>query len=184
MHFFKQSNNPAAQLVQEEEEDGDLEADAKNAMYSSGRLLDSPDPNAAEHGRKLAESAIGVRLEPVTEEDPVPDSDMHLAAAEGDVRALQELYEAGHPSDTRAADGATPLHRAAAAGQLVAVKWLSKHFGESMQNALDTEGRTPLAVAIYHEQLMVARWLNDENRGTRHYKLHWAAQHGHLQVGG
>jgi ankyrin repeat protein len=153
-------------------------------MYSSGRLLDSPDPNAAEHGRKLAESAIGVRLEPVVEEDPVPDSDMHIAAAEGDVNALQGLHDAGHPSDVRAADGSTPLHRAAAAGQLGAVKWLSKHYGEAMQNALDTEGRTPLAVAIYHEQLMVARWLNDENRSTRHFKLHWAAQHGHLQVTG
>ncbi len=50
-------------------------------------------------------------------------------------------------------------------------------------NALDNKGRTALALAIYHQHLEVASMLNDHDRNSRFYKLHWAAQHGYLQVG-
>lgn len=140
--------------------------------------------SVADKGRRLAEMAAGIKHEPAKVE-PIPDSPLHVAAAANDLGMLKALLaEPNVDQYARAADGSTILHRAAAAGATEVAEFLIEQYGEDMWNLLDAEGRTPLALAIYHHRMELARRLNNLDRTTRHYKLHYLAQHGHLQVGG
>jgi hypothetical protein len=126
----------------------------------------------------------GVKPEPPAKAEPVPDCPLHVAAAANDLGMLKALLaEPGVDQFARAADGSTILHRAAAAGASEVAEFLIEQYGEDMWNLLDAEGRTPLALAIYYHRMELARRLNNLDRTTRHYKLHYLAQHGHLQVG-
>jgi hypothetical protein len=50
-----------------------------------------------------------------------------------------------------------------------------------MWHALDQDSQTPLVAAVHAGCLEVVAFLGAE-RNHMHYKVQWAAQHGHLQV--
>lgn len=124
---------------------------------------------------------------PAPASDPVGPrqaSALHTAAAAGDIRALQQqLAEPDVDVNCRDADDCTPLHYAAAAGKLQVVQRLAE-MPDCKINALNGLGQTALEVATQAQAVEVVRYLAAKDRGSRHYKLHWAAQHGHLQVKG
>jgi ankyrin repeat protein len=85
--------------------------------------------------------------------------DLHSAAREGDLVALESLLQAGGDPDLRDADGRTPLHLAAAAGQTGALEMLIE--AKADLDAIARSGRTPLIEAAEAGQLDAARLLLD-----------------------
>ena len=96
---------------------------------------------------------VVVWLSPLPSQRLFESPPLHLAAAEGDVAEMERLLAVGVPIDLRTTaitcsgrdGGDTALHRAAAAGQLPAVRWLLRR-GASV-HAADNEHRTPLDAA-------------------------------------
>jgi hypothetical protein len=134
-------------------------------------------------GAPCAGAAHGPHHQQLPEDAAVPTLPLHAAAAAGDTATLGKLLEKPATNiSTRMPDGSTALHAAAAANQLQAVKMLAEVPGRPLVNLLDGHGRTALVVAIHLKHLDVVHYLNNLDRGIRHFRLHFAAQHGHLQV--
>lgn len=145
---------------------------------TSGREVGSP-------GAGCAGGGTGPHHQQLPEDAAVPTLPLHAAAAAGDTVTLGKLLEKPATNiTTRMPDGSTALHAAAAANQLQAVKMLAEAPGRPLVNLLDGHGRTALVVAIHLKHLEVVHYLNNLDRRTRHFRLHFAAQHGHLQVSG
>jgi hypothetical protein len=93
---------------------------------------------------------------------------LHAAAREGDLVALRSLLAGGDP-DVRDADGRTPLHDAAAAGQAGALEVLIE--AQADLDAIARSGRTPLIEAAEGGHVEAARVLleagADVNRSHR-----------------
>lgn len=85
-------------------------------------------------------------------------TDLHRAAAKGDVAAVQRLLDQGVPVDVREKKGGTPFYEAARRGQLEVMKLLLKN-GAKVDDA-GREGKvTPLFVAAEYKQAEVIRFL-------------------------
>lgn len=84
---------------------------------------------------------------------------MHLAAGRGHLDVLKLLQETGSDQILQAKDGSgsTPLHQAAAQGQLEVVEWLLKQ-GVS-QDLPDLKGKRPLDRASEEGQVQVMEYL-------------------------
>jgi hypothetical protein len=132
--------------------------------------------------RVVRAAKVGVTVSGPPPQPPL-DSPLHEAAAAGDVTSVMKLLDLDPGSvNSRAADGATPIHRAAAAGHLEVVKVLSKAPGCQL-NLLDHSGGSALLAAVFGRHEDIAQYLCNFNPSSAAYKLHWAAHHGHLQVG-
>lgn len=129
--------------------------------------LQLPQSNAA------AQAAAGPR-------DEEGNTKLHLAARSGDVRGVAALLADGADVNVRNSQQQTPLHLAAEAGKIETVEQLTQ-CRACMWHALDQDSQTPLVAAVHAGCLEVVALLGAE-RSHMHYKVQWAAQHGHLQV--
>ncbi|WIA09518.1 hypothetical protein OEZ85_008914 [Tetradesmus obliquus] len=120
-----------------------------------------------------AQAAAGPR-------DEEGNTKLHLAARSGAVRGVAALLADGADVNVRNSRQQTPLHLAAEAGKIETVEQLTQ-CGACMWHALDQDSQTPLVAAVHAGCLEVVALLGAE-RSHMHYKVQWAAQHGHLQV--
>jgi len=74
-----------------------------------------------------------------------PDPSLHRAAAQGNVKLLQELTASGVAIDAKDAEGNTPLHVAAMFGKVDACEWLMER-GRAV-HAVNGKGDSPAMVA-------------------------------------
>ena len=88
---------------------------------------------------------------------------VHRASYLGDVQALEQLYGGGWSLTARDSDGWTPLHWAAANGQLETVKWLVQK-NSDLLCMQDSDGLTPLHWAAAMGHLEAVKW-QVERRG-------------------
>ena len=113
---------------------------------------------------------------------------VHSASYLGDVQVLEQLYGGGWSLTARDSDGRTPLHWAAANGQLETVKWLVQK-NSDLLCMQDKDGSTPLHCAAISGQLETIKWLVQKNSDLLCMQdegcttpLHCAAVMGHLEV--
>ena len=107
-------------------------------------------------------------------------TDLHRAAAKGDVVTVQKLLDQGVPVDVREQMGGTPFYEAARRGQLEVMKLLLKNGAKVDDNG--RQGATPLWVAAEYNQVEVARFLIKNGADPNYHDdigytpLHQAAQ--------
>jgi ankyrin repeat protein len=117
-------------------------------------------------------------------------SDLHLSVAFGEVKKVKSLL-AEYPGSARAADpkmdGATPLHRAAWAGNVEVARLLIAH-GARVSDS-DKYGDRPLHGACSWGRASMVKYLirlgakvNAQDTLGGYTPLHWAAQYGHVEV--
>ena len=87
----------------------------------------------------------------------VNEHEFMTAAAQGNLARLAELAGRVDVNARLTGDGDTALHRAAARGQVEAVRLLVKRGADV--NAVDDEGTTPLILASYRGHVEVAKLL-------------------------
>lgn len=95
------------------------------------------------------EKSAGEKKQPsASQKDPAPSVDLHAAAAQGNLEAIQQYIKAG--SDLNVKDpkgGACPLSTAALFGQTEAAMALIEAGADI--NCIDNDGATPLHVAAF-----------------------------------
>jgi len=89
---------------------------------------------------------------------PAGNTAMHVAAAHGQIAALERLWDLEADLESKSARIlSTPLHRAVGANQVEAVKWLlAKHADVSLTNKI---GNTPLHCAAYNGNVEITELL-------------------------
>jgi len=137
-------------------------------------------------GRR-AHFAAAERVERPSLDRPLrTDSLLHIAAARGDLAAVDSLLSLGLPVDLRSRSGAAPLHWAAAAGTREVIDCLLGQ-GASV-DVLSEAGSTPMMTAVQAGDAVSAGLLLDrgadidacDRRG--YTALHRAAERGQLQT--
>ena len=115
-------------------------------------------------------------------------TDVHRAAREGDLAALERRLQEGTDPDARDVAGRTPLLEAVAAGRLDAMRLLLSPRGAAV-NVAASSGRTPLIEAAEHGRAEAARLLIDagadldrSQRGVGAPALETAERTGHNDV--
>ena len=113
-------------------------------------------------------------------------TELHSAAAEGDVKRVRELLEKGADPNARDENGVTPLHLAAYWGRVEIVKLLLEYRAD--QNAKDKFGVTPLHRAAYmgHVEVVKLFLKHGTNPNVQNKDgvtpLYAAAYRGHVDV--
>ncbi|XP_078526030.1 CARD- and ANK-domain containing inflammasome adapter protein-like [Lissotriton helveticus] len=100
---------------------------------------------------------------------------LHVAAANGNVAAIELLIKKGAKIDAKDRNGRTPLHRASEMGHADAVRALLQA-GANLY-ALDKEGQTPLHLAARNQHMDIMKiMLQEEGRQYQngHHFLHMA----------
>jgi ankyrin repeat protein len=125
--------------------------------------------SGCEYGVKVLEAVVNAVLEEeeetqlayhqrrMQEVDGPGWTDLHRAAAKGDVAAVQKLLEQGVAVDTRNESGGTPLYEATRRGKLKVMKLFLKN-GANV-NAPGGNGFSPLSLAAEYNQVEAARLL-------------------------
>ncbi|KAH6827626.1 hypothetical protein C2S53_015966 [Perilla frutescens var. hirtella] len=114
--------------------------DAKNDLF----LHVAAAMNRVDMMEIMCLSYIDIDLNAGDEQGRTP---LHLAAANGQVEAIQFLVSVGSDGDVTDQDGRTPLHFAAEEGHLDAVERLLGH-AVFAKYAVDREGKTAFALAV------------------------------------
>jgi len=113
-------------------------------------------------------------------------SELHQAAAKGDLKKVRKLVEEGADVNARDNIGYTPLHYAASYGHLDVARLLLEEGADV--NARDNAGWTPLHWAAAYGHVDVARLLVERGADVNardnigYTPLHYAASYGHLDV--
>ena len=94
-------------------------------------------------------------------------TDLHRAAAKGDVATVQKLLDLGVPVDVREHKGGTPLYEATRRGQLDVMKLLLKN-GADVDDAGQEGLCTPLCLAAEYNQVEAARLLLKHGADINH----------------
>ncbi len=119
------------------------------------------DPRTACHGKvpiDVLPRALGdARMKAIIQE--AAGTDLHEAAAAGDVERLRSLLAAGRTPEARDTKGRTALIAAVEAEQRSAAEFLLDHGADV--NGRSEHGRTPLSVAVRGNQIAIAKLLLD-----------------------
>jgi len=122
--------------------------------------------NAAWEEAGLGETDLARHQRRMKEVDGPGWTDLHRAAAKGDVATVQMLLDQGVAVDVREEKRGTPLYEAARRGRLEVMKLLLKH-GAKVEIEQQTLG-TPLFVAAEYNQVEAARWLLKNGANVNH----------------
>ena len=113
--------------------------------------------NNASQEEEVKETSLAYHQRRMKEVDGPGWTDLHRAAARGDVAAVQKLLDQGVPVDVREQKGGTPLYEAARRGQLEVMKLLLEN-GANI-DASGRNGHSPLSLAAEYKQVEAARLL-------------------------
>jgi ankyrin-2 len=120
----------------------------------------------AVQGEEVEESGLAYHQRRMQEMDGPGWTDLHRAAAKGDVAAVQKLLDQGVAVGVREEKGGTPLYEATRRGQLEVMKLLLKNGAKV--DALGGNGFSPLSLAAEYNQVEAARLLLKHGADIHH----------------
>jgi ankyrin repeat protein len=106
---------------------------------------------------------------------------LHMAAAQGNLEAVQQAIAAGCPVDLRTENGQTPLHLAAAEDRVDVLRFLLRQGART--DAHDESGRTPLHIAAATNSINAVQELLDARANPNVLDLVGDPQHGYTAAG-